>query len=460
MENSDYQNHNICYLARIILEAETPLHIGSGLGNVLTDSAILRDANGLPFISGTTLQGLLRHALGDEAIAERIMGWQKGDSGRGSFLTISEAKLMDAEGNPVDGLHDRNEIEGNSFLSRFATMPIRQHTRISDNGTTVKGGKYDEEVIARGARFCFEVQLEADTINGERDFTLLLSHLNDSTFRIGGDSRKGFGKVKVIQMAYRKLDFNKPTEFKAYMDKQACLSTRWDGYEPWTLPPSTEQNITHYELRLEPLDFILFSSGLGNEDTDMAVIHEPFIEWRNGKGQWVDERLSLVVPASSVKGALAHRTAFHYNRLCKAFADDGNQQATTCTNSPAVRSLFGYAGDNNGKDKRRGRVLISDIVRKVDTAAPKILNHVKIDRFTGGAIDGALFDEQPLFAPEENIVFCVDVIGEDADKNIEKAFEYALKDICNGLLPLGGGVNRGNGRFKGKMFINGEEYYA
>jgi hypothetical protein len=38
-----------------------------------------------------------------------------------------------------------------------------------------------------------------------------------------------------------------------------------------------------------------------------------------------------------------------------------------------------------------------------------------------------------------------------------EAFERSMKDVCEGLLPLGGGVNRGNGYFSGVLLKNGEE---
>lgn len=458
MEHFGYNNYDICYLARILLEAETPLKIGSGSGNTLTDTTVIRDVNGLPVIPGTTLQGILRHALRDDVLANRMMGWQTGTDGRGSFLTISEAKLVDNYGRPVDGLRDiKAEIEKNEFLNRFANMPIRQHVRLSDKGTAVNKAKYDEEVVVRGTRFCFEIQLDADNANGEHDFAIFLSHLNDNTFRIGGGSRKGFGKIKVVDVEYCKLELNNPMDFKAYMEKTSCISAPWDRYQHWTLKTYTDQSFTHYELKLKPKDFILFSSGFGNENSDMAVVREPYIDWTSdGKGKWVEQKHTLVVPASSVKGAIAHRTAFYYNLFCEDFADENRKRATTGKDNPAVRSLFGYADDSDSKDKQRGRVLFSDIVRTSKSVA-KIINHVKIDRFTGGAINGALFDEEPLFAEEDSIVLEVDVIEGHQDDNINKAFERALHDICDGLLPLGGGTNRGNGRFIGTLFKNGEE---
>ena len=42
------------------------------------------------------------------------------------------------------------------------------------------------------------------------------------------------------------------------------------------------------------------------------------------------------------------------------------------------------------------------------------------------------------------------------DNDVKNALENALKDICSGMLPLGGGVNRGNGVFKESVTKNGE----
>ena len=104
------------------------------------------------------------------------------------------------------------------------------------------------------------------------------------------------------------------------------------------------------------------------------------------------------------------------------------------------------------ENKQRGNLLISDIIEVRESAKPKILNHVSIDRFTGGAIDGALFNEQTLYAKGEKFNIGL-MIADDAiaDSDIRWAFERALKDVATGMLPLGGGVNRGNGVFTGKV---------
>lgn len=475
MSKTEYDNHDICYLARIVLEATTPLKIGSGKSNVKTDSMINRDVNGLPYIPATTLQGLLRHALNDEDTANRIMGWQNKNDGRGSWLSISEAKIVvDGKGHAVDGLLSEEEINGDEYLRGFKELPIRQHVRITHRGVAADKGKFDEEIVPKGVRFCFEMELRADK-QGRDDFRELLDKLQNSTFRIGGGSRKGFGEIEIEQIGYKELNFKEPKDFHAYIQKESSLENPWELYEPFKEEADEEGRCINYTLELHPVDFIFFSSGFGDQKTgaDSTIIHEKFVSgWKTGKPKWMDESKSLVIPASSFKGAISHRTAYYYNSLTGATADKqdftNKDKLPVGKNNEAVKVLFGSEGekDDNKKirkgTKLRGRVLFSDVIREQkETDKAKILNHVKIDRFTGGAIEGALFDEMPLYAKEESVCLNIKVIDDGSvdDENITKAFEMALTDICRGTLPLGGSTNRGNGCFHGKLMRNTETIY-
>lgn len=470
--------HNICNLARIIIEAATPMKVGSGHSGVKTDALIVRDVNGLPFIPGTTITGLMRHAMEQEKNekeqAKRIMGFQCSDKGQGSWLSVTEAKIIGSDGHPVDGLKTPEGLAADPFLSRFTQMPIRQHVRINHRGTTEQTGKFDEEIIPQGTRFCFELELLSNEEYADNDFTALLAILTASSFRIGGGSRKGYGKITIKDIRTRRLDMGKQDDLQAYLDKDADLTKAWDGFTDTYKNKSTNGKEDHYELRLHPVDFLFFSNGLGDPDTgtDKAAIREEYITWsKNAKGidfpTWHEAKTSLVVPASSVKGAIAHRTAFYYNQYSNVFADmmdfseESIRQATK--NNAAVVALFGTEGEQKGsKGKRRGHILVSDLVRKqhADTQ-PKILNHVKIDRFTSGAIDGALYDEEPLYAKGEEVVLTFDLLPDEETKkaHVTDAFEEALKDVCKGILPLGGNVNHGYGCFHGKLMKNNKTIY-
>lgn len=85
---------------------------------------------------------------------------------------------------------------------------------------------------------------------------------------------------------------------------------------------------------------------------------------------------------------------------------------------------------------------------------------MRIDRFSGGAVDGALFADEPLYAAGEQFSLHLTLLpGKEADPDAEAALEAALKDVCSGALPLGGGVNRGYGRFRGQLMKDGKVIY-
>lgn len=493
--------YNTRLIARVTIEAATPLAIGSGKKSILTDATINRDVNDLPFIPGTTIAGLIRHAI-DEELANHLMGFirKKNDKQgenevEGSRLIVTEAKLLNRKGKAVDGLFSLEamcDVEDRAFLDNFKHAPIRQHAKINHRGVTEDKGKFDEEVVPKGARFCFEIELMANPKSEEKfaeykqNFKDLLRKLRAEGFRVGGKSRNGFGRIEVVGEAclYRELDLSQPSDLDLYLKKSASLAEAWDGFEPLKLEKPQESRYTRYKLEITPKDFLFFGSGFGNEDVDHSYIKERFIEWnKEGNiGRWHSHDHSLVVPASSVKGALAHRTAFHFNKLAERFANEMPAEELanhSGKHNEAVCALFGSEGnddkyESNKKEnatercdgKRRGHVLFSDIIKlKNKKTDKKIHNHVKIDRFTGGAIEGALFDEEALIThpnePEKlELELLVDVDERiNEDQRIILAFEETLKDVCKGLLPLGGNVNKGYGQFEGKLLKDGNCIY-
>ncbi len=84
-----------------------------------------------------------------------------------------------------------------------------------------------------------------------------------------------------------------------------------------------------------------------------------------------------------------------------------------------------------------------------------------IDRFTSGAMDGALFSEKVSFKKSGTISIRITLSEpiENIETDIVAALEESLKDICKGLLPLGGMVAKGHGMFTGMLFRRGEEIF-
>ena len=460
-------------LSRITLEALSPLVIGSGNKNIKTDTVVAKDVNELPYIPATTLAGLIRHSLPEEE-QRRWMGYQTKEESYGSQLILSEAKILSEDGKPIDGLSNKED----AVKQLCYQLPIRQHVRINHQGVAEKNGKFDEEIVPKGMRFCFEMELMSEEDDNEI-MDKILSTIQSNGFRIGSGSRSGFGQISIVSILHKKLDLSTPKDLKLYLSKSSSLENIWKGFEPYTPAVNTNTDYISYELTLQPTDFMLFGAGFGDEHSDMTFVREPVIQWDNDdRANIIEKEKVILIPGSSVKGALAHRTAYHYNKLKGCFADGKSAeelQEHVGKQNDAVKLLFGSEGDKRGKDKKRGNILISDVIQiQTKELEKKVLNHVKIDRFTGGAVTGALFSEEVLYAPK--VSFTLEILldkaaitelkenKEDKENNVDKnkaleAFETALTDLCKGYLPLGGSVNRGNGTFKGSLKKNGETIY-
>ena len=450
--------YDLRFLAHIILEAETPIVIGSGRKTMLTDSEILKDYNGLPYIPGTSIAGVIRHALPVD-LGNKFFGLKDDKNNKGSEIVFSEAKLLNGSGLVIDRLCDTVD----NFSKRFKNLPKRNHVRISHRGVAEDHGKFDEEVIYKGCRFCFEIEMVARSSEKEyasNTFDQVLTEIQKDTFRIGGGTRVGFGKMHPVSIKKRSFDLKKKEELSSYLATNSSLEKDYSGWEDFKNNSIKDQNWIKYSLTLKPMDFFSFGSGKGDNDVDTVPVKESYVKWDGYNGFFVEN--ALLIPASSLKGALAHRVAYYYNLKHRIYAMQipvEEFENYTGSNNPAVRMLFGCQKEGEGETvQKRGIAIFNDIF--ADYPGDKILNHVAIDRFTGGAMDGALYSEKVVDGKGE-LTFHTEVLIEklpaidnnDIDaqtiyKDAIEAFEKALGDIDKGLLPLGGGNGRGHGIFK------------
>ncbi len=452
------------YIARVVVEAETPLSISSGDKGIETDSIVVLDANGLPYIPGTSLAGVFRHAVKDNTKnidVDKYFGFQKGDEGHGSLINFSDARMLDQNGKVIDGIKVIDFDD--PFMAAYRYLPVRQHTKINDKGTTVEGGKFDEQVVIAGTRFCFEIEMIAKEREEEFFRGVVLAELRKDTFRLGGGTRNGFGKLAVVkgELKYKELDLGNKTDLDAYVKKSSSLSEDWSAFvEDKNDTEISSEGWTKYEIKLKPEDFFLCGAGFGDSQADIIPVKETKVNWDSIPATTVEESKIILIPATSLKGALAHRVAYHYNKQKGYYAGDEN--AKTGSDNAAVKALFGsVVKTDDGVDVKatRGNVLFDDIVKyeksalnneiKVKDRYDKLFNHVAIDRFTGGALSGALFQNKAVYAKglELNTVI---LVRDCVDAEYIAAFEKALEDLCKGLLPLGGGTGKGHGLFTGE----------
>ena len=410
------------HIAHITIEADTPLKVGSNNSDFLQDSPVQKDWNNLPMILGTSIAGVLRKDF--KGNDNDIFGNENG-----SKVIFSNALLVDENGKVNEGLL----LEKSKFLEIFDNLPIREHTAITDKGVAKDNSKFDEEVVYKGTRFKFSIEV----LEEQKAFKDIIELLQSSSFRLGGGSTKGFGKFIIKEIRTQIFDKD------SYVDYSSSLNHKLSNTQE--IKENKSEQYTAYTLNITPDDFFMFGSGFGDSDADNTPVYEQVVNYQNAKLS----NKQILIPASSIKGSLAHRTTYHYNLQNNLFIGDDKVKTT-------IKEIFGEAKNSKDNiDGAKGKILISDCF-KADKKEIKTFDHVAIDRFTGGAIEGALFQEKTIAQKDK---WEIEILLENGiDKEYIKAFESALNDICNGMLPLGGMTTKGHGVFSGELFIDGVKY--
>jgi CRISPR/Cas system CSM-associated protein Csm3 (group 7 of RAMP superfamily) len=441
---------NIRFLAQITLQAKTPLKVGSGDSDFLSDAPVQKDFNGLPMILGTSIAGVLRDKF-RSVLKEKeneIFGYEehKKDKGQSSNLIVSNAMLCDENNKVVEELGFNSK-----FLDEYLNLPLRDHAAIDEKGVAKEHSKFDEEVVFKGSRFKFELELLSDRLSHNEWNNIIYAILSED-FRLGGGSTKGFGSFECIKINSRVLNLDDKSDLNEYLNKTSSLNSNFKWQEFKKDDDNLYKNsYTKYTLKLKPDDFFIFGSGFGDNEADNTPVYEKVVVWENNRGSFSQEK--VLIPASSIKGAIAHRVAYHYNLLNSATIENGNGKVGE--ENKAVVEIFGHKKENKDNKElgKKGKILIGDCF--INNQPTKVFDHVSIDRFTGGAIDGALFQEKTVASDDS---FVVEIL---LDKSVDgkelEAFENTLKDISSGMLGLGGMNAKGHGFFSGEVFKDGEK---
>lgn len=452
------------FRARVVLEALSPVSLASGHDDDVFDTALACDANGLPVLPATALAGVLRASwrthFGADPVALFGSTARSHDAGRASRVRLSFGHLHDASDTPVDGLvHERERLFADPLLAPLLTdaPPQREHVALDHRGVARERGKFDRTGVGVGHRFSFDLGLDAPAGDAAHaDWQRLLGLLGSPGFRLGGATRRGYGALKVVRLAAACFDLRTADGRERYAALPARLDLPAPMLQAIELPPVPAPDTWQcIRIELVPEDF--WRSGQGGHSFSRAARtpdalpwSERRVQWRKGRGALAREP-EVVLPASGIKGALAHRLAFHDRRLAGRFADDA---ADFDQPSAAVEALFGSV--KTKVDGRAGEVLIDDLRLRVDDGAVIALQHNSIDRFTGGARDGALYAEEVVAAAPPALELqlrasAFDALDEDSRRRIRQALAATLRDLCEGRLALGAAQAKGHGYFSGRI---------
>lgn len=439
--------------ARITIQADSPVSIAGGFSE-LKDMGVVRDANGLPAIPGTSIAGVLRSLMRAKKSdkVDALFGQIEDDSTRmSSRLEISWASVHDSSNNPCRSWISPKIIEQDSILKYMveeeANNFTRDHVKINNRGTAMDKGKFDRTFVPRGARFSFNISMFHNGSLAE-DFKFILELIKSNEFRLGGATRAGYGRFRVKEIKKGSFDLSNDSMLKV-------LKTR-DSY----LQEINVEKNNSSEIKINLLMPQGFRIGGGDvsfdesnsRQTDMLPYSEKVVVWFKDRNKKAEMHNRVVIPGSSLKGPLRHRTAFHLARLQGNWADE----QTVLNESDGLEELFGYARDSEGK---AGKLFFNDTWIDKNTFKAFVHTRNSIDRFTGGVADHALFSGERLILKNSGNPVCFEIsVGnlDGVNEIIKKAFSWALDDLEKGRLAIGANSSGGLG-FSSFGTVTGKE---
>lgn len=433
------------YIARFIIQTKTPLHCGGGIDPTL-DQPVNRDFYGLWTIQGSSVAGILRSYVRDTKpeLEDILFGHQNRNFSSldqsASLVWCSDAVLLDL---------DENFAFKKIALGKeigFGVGPfVRDHVNIDlEKGTATDGGKFDEEIVPPGVKFALELKLDGwnDEITEiqKNGFLKLCSAIKSALITFGGKTVSGYGSFDCTYAEVRNLDLKTKEDLESYLNLSNAPKFSDNEGHSVALQKEDPLILKDNDLYSGKLIIPLVSNGpilVGGTNTkdtevDMVCLMTPVLD--SIKRSYI---FKYTIPGSSLRGVIRHRVF----DIFKALNKDNEQ-------NDELNSIFGSVSGKNGS---AGHIKCSDIYLDVDKS--QHVQHVAIDRFTGGAIDGALFDEAPIW--ELGLQLNAEIEFSDLSAFQTAVLMHALLDICTGDAPIGGGANRGNGVVRIKDYDKG-----
>ncbi|MBD2426957.1 RAMP superfamily CRISPR-associated protein [Phormidium sp. FACHB-1136] len=416
-------------IVRGCLKLESPTCLGSGDADSPTDMPLLRDSiSQHALLTGSSIAGALRNYLWDY---EHNYGARETRDDMAAYLFGAIRRDDDGDQSPL--------IVYDAISSTVPAIELRDGVKIeSKTGTASDKAKYDLEVLVAGTKFSLQLELlinqQANQNKLLQGLAIALQGLEKGEISLGMKKRRGFGRCKVTEWQVWDFDLTNP---------QKCRE--WLKFDHWT--PGFLENYSKTEsianalgVDLSKVDdkrdrltlkatfsldgSLLIRSGQASTDKAPDVVHLK----SNGKP---------IVSGTSLAGVLRHRA----ERIVKTL------QGTPSNGEPnLVKTLFGDV-DEKSKTAQASRLIVHEA--EINESHDMVQNRIAIDRFTGGAYHGALFNEQPVWGGE-NTKLTIEL-----ELHNPKAYEIGLlllllKDLWTGDLPVGGESSIGRGRLKGK----------
>lgn len=384
---------------QIVLKLKSPLSVGSGT-NETSDSDVVLDGRGMPYIPASSIAGVMRHYIKNEEKRKEIFGYINGEQSRQGKIIFYDAVLI-----------------SESFRTVRDSVALK-------NKVAEKGAKFDFQVVETGAEFVTYLEILKENEKICSDAEILIAAMKSSSLRFGKKTSRGYGITEIKSLKKAEFDFEKDDEISEWLYFDATDMKSWESISEYELKASDHENdIIKMSLRQNgAVSIRVYTTAVSTDSEKMPDYKQMTL--KDG---------TPVIPGTSWAGAFRER-----------FCTFAGEQRT--------KDLFGYVDNkNNSGETIKSKITFSE--SEISDYTSKKISRNSIDRFSAGTKDTALYTEITCYNGKTELVITI-----PKDTGIkERAFLSAvIFDLNRGYLSVGGLSSVGRGMFEiEKIDFNG-----
>ncbi len=361
----------------------------------------------------------------------------------------SQIKSSEDKAEELFGLFDnerKNLQESKVFISDMKSHIKKEGIKVEERvgiridnklGSTVSRGLYSTLLIPEGDRFKLKVEAKQLTKDEKeafyRIFNEVIEKIQTGKICFGGNKTNGFGQFKVVKYYKKEFDLTNRDDLITYLD--------------WS-----EDDNNHKMEEINLKDEKVFDITFRGEIKDSLLIRGETVKEREKTIQYSYKEEKYIIPSKTIKGGMRSYFGKILNTLNGEVKNDfkySNSEKRRKENPKEYEEIIKLLGHNpdskiNNGEYYMGKLLVDDGLIKNSNETE--YHRIKIDRFTGGNMNGSMINEKRLTSGDIEI----NVRVRDKLTSEEKVLLFLyFRDLGLGKIILGGNAGVGSGRIKG-----------
>jgi len=432
------------------LIAKTPFFIGHENKSSHTSATILLNPYGQFCIPRSTIRGILRRDL------RTVFGDSCNTPVGSKVCFCNVCQVMRC-------------IKIEDAISSYKSAPeVRHRIRLNcHTGVVEEGALFDIEAGYQGMMFPFRLYYESNSDGLPHHLWDVLNNWKNGQAFLGGEAGTGFGRFELSDIAAFQWEIDNDDDYLKYLFSRAYKGKLHEELkdifakqdkQTWN-NCCVKQTIEPEKIPLTKICYTLsidsplisrdpISAMLDERNPDAVMVKKTVLTYDENQ-EIPKETPKYFIKSESIRGLL--RSIISKKKDPETNEKPFNLDHEDCDCIQC--RLFGNV-------HQQGMLRFEDAEVKNDDAIDIKIDHVAIDRFTGGGVEKMKFNDYPLSASPNDVLILNGVIwvSTHMEKKEKEALASALADLKYGYASIGGLSAIGYGQVKDLTITEGSDF--